>query len=319
MYIVLTKFEVKPMKRTWLLVDRYRIVCLIGRGGSSTVHLANDMKSGEKVAVKVLRGERSGNSHAMERFALEARVAARLDHPGICPILDNGLLPDGRPFLVMPYLAGSDLSRIIAQGPLPEARVLELLASVLDALAAAHENGIIHRDLKPSNIMVLPDDKAQVLDFGVSKLRDAAGITNTGCAVGTAVYMAPEQALGMNVDHRCDIYAVGVVAYEAATGVRPFGAAGPGEVLDALLHGKAFPTARMRKPALSKSLDSLIRRAMSRDPWTRFSSAAEMRYAMLAAINQVSSGADNGKRSLATTTAELELPDVRPRKRAGQQ
>src|SRR6476661_8915889 len=210
---------------TAALADRYRIERELGSGGMATVYLAHDLKHEREVAIKVLREDLSA-SLGSGRFLREIRIAAQLQHPNILPLLDSGEA-DGFLYFVMPYIKGQSLrDRLSREGELPVQEAVRLIAEVVDALTHAHEHGVVHRDIKPDNVM-LSGRHALVADFGVAKaISEATGrntITTMGVALGTPSYMSPEQATAdPAIDHRADIYAVGVVAYELLSGRLPF-------------------------------------------------------------------------------------------------
>jgi serine/threonine protein kinase len=214
-----------PPRLVEALRDHYRLERELGRGGMGAVYLAEDLKHRRRVAVKVLRPDLSA-SLGTDRFLREIEVAARLQHPAILPLHDSGQV-DGYVFYIMPYVEGESLrDRLTRQHELPVEETARILTEVLDALAYAHGKGVIHRDIKPDNIM-LSGRHALLLDFGVAKaVNDSAGpefVTTTGLALGTPSYMAPEQAVAdKQVDHRADLYAVGVAGYEMLAGRRPF-------------------------------------------------------------------------------------------------
>ncbi|MHC4109348.1 MAG: serine/threonine-protein kinase, partial [Planctomycetota bacterium] len=218
------------------LADRYRIEREVGAGGMATVYLAEDLKHRRKVALKVLRPELAAALGA-ERFVREITTTANLQHPNILPLFDSGEA-DGFLYYVMPFVEGQSLrDRLAAQGELSPADAMRILRDVADAMAAAHAKGIVHRDIKPENIM-LSGRHAVVMDFGVAKaVSEATGridLTTAGMALGTPTYMAPEQAVAdPQTDHRADVYALGVTAYEMLTGRPPFVGVSPQEVLAA--------------------------------------------------------------------------------------
>jgi serine/threonine protein kinase len=215
----------------------YEILVPIGAGGMGEVYQARDTRLGREVAIKVSAEQFS------ERFEREARSIAALNHPNICQLYDVGLN-----YLVMELIGGDTLASQIEAGPLPVDEALNIASVVADALQAAHERGIVHRDLKPANIKITPDGIAKVLDFGLAKIENAPashplnsptismGETQAGMILGTAAYMAPEQALGKNVDSRADIWAFGVVLYEMITGERPFAGETAADLLGAVIH-----------------------------------------------------------------------------------
>ena len=207
------------------LADRYDVERKLGAGGMATVYLAEDLKHHRKVAVKVLRPDLAA-ALGGERFTREIEVAAQLQHPHILPLLDSGEA-QGFLYYVMPYVDGESLrERLTARGELPVHDAVRLLSEIVDALSHAHGRGVVHRDIKPDNVM-LSGRHALVMDFGVAKaVSEATGrqqLTTAGVALGTPAYMAPEQATAdPHLDHRVDIYAVGVLAYELLAGRPPF-------------------------------------------------------------------------------------------------
>ena len=265
-----------PLTRA--LADRYRIERELGAGGMATVYLAEDLKHQRKVAVKVLREDLTA-SLGGGRFLREIKIAAQLQHPNILPLLDSGEA-DGFLFYVMPYVAGQSLrERLAREGELPVHEAVRLITEVVDALAHAHEHGVVHRDIKPDNVM-LSGRHALVTDFGVAKaISEATGrntVTTLGVAVGTPNYMSPEQAAAdPNIDHRSDIYAVGVMAYELLTGRPPFTGGTPQQVLAAHITEAPDPVVK-RRPAIPPALDAIILRCLAKRPADRFQSAQDL-------------------------------------------
>jgi serine/threonine protein kinase len=205
-------------------IGAYRVARLLGIGGMGRVYKGVHPSIGSRVAIKVLSRECSDRRDLVERFFSEAKAVNLIRHESIVNVLDLAMLPDGRPYIIMEYLDGAPLANLIAM-PLPLGGLARLAVEVLDALGAAHAKGIVHRDLKPDNIFVTPGGRPKVLDFGIAKLTDLGALnssTRTGSLLGTPHYMSPEQAAGRPVDHRADIYAIGVILFECATGQRPF-------------------------------------------------------------------------------------------------
>jgi serine/threonine-protein kinase len=267
-----------PPRLVEALRDHYRLERELGRGGMGAVYLAEDLKHHRRVAVKVLRPDLSA-SLGTDRFLREIEVAARLQHPAILPLHDSGQA-DGYVFYIMPYVEGESLrDRLARQHELPVEEAARILSEVLDALAYAHGKGVVHRDIKPDNIM-LSGRHALLLDFGVAKaVNDSAGpefVTTTGLALGTPSYMAPEQAVAdKQVDHRADLYAVGVVGYEMLAGRRPF----PGNTAQQIVVAqmtKAPDELLAHRPSVTPALAAAIMRAIERNPADRWQSAAEM-------------------------------------------
>ncbi len=257
------------------LADRYRIERELGQGGMATVYLAQDLKHDRKVAIKVLRQELAASLGA-DRFLREVHIAAQLQHPHILTLIDSGEA-DGFLFYVMPYVEGETLrAKLVRDGELPVAEAVRILREVADALAYAHARGLVHRDVKPENIM-LSGRHALVMDFGVAKaVSEATGrqsLTTVGVALGTPTYMAPEQATAdPHVDHRADLYALGVIAYELLTGRPPFTGNTPQQVIAA--HVTQAPDAVTRhRAAVPAPLADLVMRCLEKKPADRPQSA----------------------------------------------
>ncbi len=218
------------------LAGKFEIEREIGQGGMAVVYLAHDLRHNRKVAVKVLRPELAAVVGG-DRFLNEIQVTANLQHPHILPLFESGEA-DGFVYYVMPFVEGESLGdRLHREGPLPTGDVARLLSQVADALSYAHTHGVLHRDIKPDNVMV-SGRHAMVMDFGVARAvteaTDQAGLTTAGMAIGTPAYMAPEQAAAdPEIDHRADIYALGILGYELLTGTTPFGDRAPHQILAA--------------------------------------------------------------------------------------
>jgi serine/threonine-protein kinase len=275
-----------------LLEGKYRVSRLIGEGGMGTVYEAEHTLIGRAVAVKVLHGDFAKSPEAQERFRREARAATAIRHANIIEVTDMGTTEEGRPFLVMELLEGVPLSALLVEGRgMPLARIVHVLTQVLDALAAAHKKGIVHRDLKPDNVFVVQEqdrpDFVKLLDFGISKMNEATAgglsVTRTGSVMGTPNYMAPEQAMGRkDCDHRVDLWAVGVMLYEALTGRRPYLGDNYNELLTAILMTTP-PTPCTVNPAITPALERVILRALAKERDQRYSSATELRDELRAA------------------------------------
>ncbi|HMU60878.1 MAG TPA: protein kinase [Gemmatimonadales bacterium] len=266
------------------LADNYRLERELGQGGMATVYLAEDLKHHRQVAVKVLRPELAA-SLGPDRFFREIEVAARLQHPHILPLFDSGAAvpaPGAEPFLwyAMPFVDGETLrDRLARTGELPVHDAIRILIEVADALAHAHASGVAHRDIKPENIL-LSGRHALVSDFGVAKaVSEATGrqqLTTAGVALGTPAYMAPEQAAAdPHLDHRVDIYALGVLAYELLTGRTPFSGRTPQETLAAHVMQTPEPVSRLR-PGISPAFEAIVMKCLAKRPADRFQSAEEL-------------------------------------------
>jgi serine/threonine protein kinase len=252
-----------------------------------TVFEAVNLAIERQVAVKVLHTSQLRHRDAVRRFHREARAAGSIGHPNICEVYDLGTLPDGRPYLVMEKLVGATLAEQIAkEGALPIDQVVDILMQVLSALVAAHGKGIVHRDIKPENVFLTQRvgcaPIAKLLDFGVSKMTRLPSptdkeneVTRTGVILGTPYYLAPEQACAeRHPDARIDLYACGVVLYEALTGQRPFTADSYHALLIKILTGKPRP-ARQLRPSLPEAFDPILEKAMARKREERYQTAVE--------------------------------------------
>jgi serine/threonine-protein kinase len=268
---------------------RYRIRAVLGEGGMGAVYEAEHLVLGRSVALKVLHPANAAKPEAVSRFQHEARVVSSIGHPNICELYDVGKLEDGTPFLVMECLGGDTLAeRINKEGALDPEVVFETILPILGALAATHRKGIVHRDLKPENIFLArtpgsAEPIPKLLDFGISKVTalDAdLHLTRTGMVMGTPYYMAPEQARGERIDHRVDLYAVGVILYECLAGRRPFLAPNYNALLVQILSGEPKPLRSLR-PALAEDFEPVLRRAMHKHPGQRFQTAAELQEALV--------------------------------------
>lgn len=261
-----------------VVADRYQLGERIGRGGMGEVRVARDLTLGREVAIKLMHEGLAADERVSRRFQHEAWAAARLTHPNVVRVYDAGV-HRGRPYIVMERLHGGTLADEIARGPLDERRVRTVGAQVLDALAAAHDNGVLHRDVKPSNVMRGPDGTVRVCDFGIAKTDLLTDRTTTGTVVGTLGYLAPERMHGRPATAASDLYSVGVMLYEALTGRRPFAGDSPVAVLAAIQQGDPEPLERLR-PDVDPTLCAIVRRAMRADPERRFRSAREFAAAL---------------------------------------
>ncbi len=268
-----------------ITVSRYKILSKLGGGGMGVVYEAEDGELGRRVAVKFLPEETVKSADALERFKREARAASVLDHPHICVVHDVGE-HEGQPFLVMERLKGQTLKQVIGEKPLPVDRVISLGEQIADALDAAHRAGIVHRDLKPANLFVTERGDAKVLDFGLAKISSAGSdvvtsegmtvagefLTEVGTTLGTVAYMSPEQARGQVVDARSDLFSLGVVLYEMATGRLPFEGATTADLFVSIL--KSEPTAPSEwNPEVPAKLEEVILKALEKDPALRYQTA----------------------------------------------
>lgn len=262
------------MRQNLTLSGRYRLNALIGRGGMGEVWRATDLRLGRSVAVKLLHVERVGDPHAMRRFEREATAAAALRHRGITVVFDTGVDDEsGLAFFVMELLDGENLQRLLDRSPggLPPERVREYGAQIASALAEAHEQGVVHRDIKPANVILLPGEELKICDFGVARFAAQSGSLTRG-AVGTPLYMAPEQLRGGAVDGRADLYSFGCLLYALASGRPPFTADGLPALMYQHMSVTPQPLTDLR-PGFPADLAGLIMQCLAKNPEDRPRSA----------------------------------------------
>jgi len=268
------------------IAGKYRLTRLLGRGGMGAVWEGVHEHLGTRVAVKFIDSEHAGSEDVRQRFVNEARAAARLRSKHVVQIYDQGVGDDGRPYIVMEFLGGEPLDhRLERQGRLAPRETARIVLHVCRALAKAHDSGIVHRDLKPENVFLVHDeeddtDVAKVVDFGIAKFTDpgssGSSSTRTGAVLGTPQYMSPEQARGLRtVDHRTDLWALGVIVYRALTGALPFKGEAVGDLLVNICTADP-PAPSAIAPDVPPGLDDWMRRALAREPADRFQSAAEL-------------------------------------------
>jgi serine/threonine protein kinase len=265
------------MQAPEVLGGRYELRGVLGRGGMAEVRDGWDNRLDRPVAVKLLHPVFISQPDNRMRFEVEARAAAALNHPHIVSVHDSGEHA-GMPYIVMERLSALTLADVIARGPLPQPQVRSILDEILSALAAAHAAGILHRDIKPANILFSPTGHTKVADFGIAKSA-ASAHTVTGQIVGTMAYLSPDRIAGRPASVADDLYAVGVVGYEALTGRRAFPQENLAELARAISEGAPPPLPALR-PDADPALVAVIERAMARDPAWRFGSADEMRAAL---------------------------------------
>ena len=296
----------------------YQILGLLGEGGMGEVYRAKDTRLERTVAIKILREHLSGNPQLRERFEREARAISSLSHPHICPLYDVGH-QDGIDYLVMEYLEGETLASRLKKGPLPVDQMLQYAIQITDALDTAHKHGVIHRDLKPGNIM-LTKNGARLLDFGLAKVRtadtaagmtalhtQAAPLTSEGTILGTLQYMAPEQLEGGEADARTDIFALGAVIYEMATGRKAFDSKSQASLIAAILEREPPPISTIQ-PVAPRALDHVVRFCLAKQPEDRWQTSHDV-------LLQLKWIAGNG--AAAQTTAPAAVGSFHKRGRLG--
>ncbi|MFQ5641552.1 MAG: protein kinase, partial [bacterium] len=258
-------------------ISHYRILEKLGEGGMGVVYKAKDTKLKRTVALKFLPPDLTRDDEAKERFMLEAQAASALDHPNICTIHEIDETKDGQLFIAMACYQGETLKQRLesvganGRSPLPVAEAIEIVIQIAHGLAKAHEQGIVHRDIKPANIMVTTDGIVKILDFGLAKLTGATQLTKTGTTLGTVAYMSPEQAQGVTVDHRTDIWSLGVVLYEMVSGELPFRGEYEAAVIYSILN-----EAPEQETAIPANLQQIVAKALAKEPEERYQQMDEL-------------------------------------------
>jgi eukaryotic-like serine/threonine-protein kinase len=265
---------------THVLADRYELGPVLGQGGMARVHQGLDRQLGRRVAIKVLAPPFDRDGEFVERFQREARAAAGLSHPNIVAVFDSGS-DDGTHFIVTELVEGETLAdRLGRDGPMPPAEAVAVSVDIARALSAAHARGLIHRDIKPGNVMLLPDGRVKVVDFGIARAAGSDTLTHTGVVLGSTAYLSPEQAGGQPVDERADLYSLGCVLYEMLTGQVPFSAETPIATMYRHVNEDAAPPSTIAP--VERELEDVVLRCLEKDPKRRFASAAELEAALLA-------------------------------------
>ncbi|MDI1475178.1 serine/threonine-protein kinase [Polyangium sp. y55x31] len=259
-----------------VVAGRYEVVARLGAGGMGAVWRVHDRALDEDVALKVILPDRVGDPAALARFRDEVKIARKITHPNVCRVFDLGE-SESLTFLTMELAPGSTLRHLLAAGPLPPARALDMFQQIVDGVAAAHERGVVHRDLKPENVLVRRDGRCLVADFGLAREPGIGVATTTAGGAGTPAYMSPEQLKGEKLDIRSDVFALGILGYELFTGRSPFGQGSPGTISTAILRSDP---ATLEVPGLAEpvlqALRELLSRALAKDPDGRFASAGEL-------------------------------------------
>ena len=303
-------------------VGHYQILSRLGEGGMGVVYRAKDTRLGRTIALKFLNSTLTKNPEALERFQLEARATSALDHPNICSVYDIGE-HEGQPFIAMQYLVGQTLMQKLAHGPVTTEELIDFGTQIAGAFVAAHAKGIIHRDIKPANVFLTESGAIKILDFGLAKLiqapeqfRSAASteqppdphLTSPGIAIGTLAYMSPEQALGKELDTRTDLFSLGVLLYQMATGSLPFRGETFAALSDEILH-RTPPSPLRTNPDLPIGLEHIIDKALEKDKELRYQSASEI----LSDVKRLKRNLDSGGSTVAARKVPLRKKMTGPR------
>ena len=288
-------------------IGRYKILGELGRGAMGIVYKAQDPNLDRVVALKtiVLEADAEGRKEYEKRFLLEAKAAGKLNHPNIVTAFDFGE-EDGVAFLAMELVEGTDLRERLKAGALPAVEALDIAHQVAEGLGYAHERGIVHRDIKPGNIMLQKRGPAKIMDFGLARMRVADHKTSTGMVLGTPKYMSPEQVAGQPVDPRSDVFSLGIVLYEMATGVRLFAGADATQIMHNVVNAEHEPPTRVN-PELPAMLDFIVARALKKNAAQRYQDAYELSADLTTCLAELR-GRDPGEASSqATGTKTLKI------------
>jgi serine/threonine-protein kinase len=267
-------------------IGKYEVECVIGEGAMGVVYRAIDPVINRRVAIKVMADAVAQDAALRERFLREAQAAGRLRHPNIVQIYDVGE-SNGRLFLAMEFVAGSDLERVIQDVPLSIEWKLDLLRQLCEGLGHAHKHGVIHRDIKPANIRVTPAGDLKIMDFGIAHLQSATSLTKRGLVLGSVHYISPEQVEGRPVDLRSDIFSVGAIAFELLSGKRPFDAESVTAVMARVAYGSA-DLEQLPRTSFSPGLEAIVMNALAHRPQDRYQSLEHMRDELLRLIRDAS-------------------------------
>ena len=254
-------------------ISHYKIVAKLGEGGMGVVYKAEDTKLERTVALKFLAQHLLDDEEAKERFLREAKAAAALDHPNICTVYEIDEV-DGKTFIAMAFLEGESLEEHISEGPLSIKDALDFARQTADGLQAAHTKGVLHRDIKPANILISPEGRATIMDFGLARLTEASRLTKFDTAMGTVAYMSPEQAQGMEVDSRTDVWALGCVLYEMVSGQRPFQGVYDQALLYDIVHEVPAPLTSIRA-GVPMELEFAVAKCLEKDADNRYQHASD--------------------------------------------
>ena len=298
-------------------IGRYRILNEIGRGAMGIVYLAEDEGLGRRVAIKTILASMDSEEQKgyLARFKQEAKALGGLNHPSIITVFEFGD-ERGVAYLAMEYLQGHEVRDLIDTRKLDLAAAVDIAAQVAEGLAFAHSRGVVHRDIKPGNVMVIEGNRAKIMDFGIARVRTSDLKTQTGLMLGSPRYMSPEQVLGRPVDHRSDIFSLGLVLYEMIAGVHPFSGNDVHQIMYQVCNGQAPPPSAAN-PAVTRSLDIIVARALEKDVAARYQDAAAMAADLRACVPELAgagpapaipqAGAAVGEGTIATATVVMPI------------
>ena len=297
------------------LVSHYRIVSKIGAGGMGEVYLAEDTRLDRRVAIKMLPPEMSGDEDRLRRFEQEAKATSALNHPNILTVYDFGD-HEGSPFIVSEFLEGEELRDRLDRQPIPIRRVTNYAEQIVSGLSSAHERGVVHRDLKPENLFITNDERIKILDFGLAKLRERQpmiegsedatrkAMTDPGVVMGTVGYMSPEQVRGSAVDHRSDIFSLGLILYEMITGRRAFQFETRAETMTAILKEEPVEITDS-VPNINPSLERIVRRCLEKKPERRFQSTSDLEFALQTLTGSTTSSGATASHAVSAESVEI--------------
>jgi len=298
-------------------IGRYRIVSEIGRGAMGIVYRGEDEALGRSVAIKTIIASMDSIEQAgyLARFKQEAKALGGLNHPSIITVFEFGD-ERGVAYLAMEYLQGHEVRDLIDTRKLDLAAAVDIAAQVAEGLAFAHSRGVVHRDIKPGNVMVIEGNRAKIMDFGIARVRTSDLKTQTGLMLGSPRYMSPEQVLGRPVDHRSDIFSLGLVLYEMIAGVHPFSGNDVHQIMYQVCNGQAPPPSAAN-PAVTRSLDIIVARALEKEVAARYQDAAAMAADLRACVPELAgagpapaipqAGAAVGEGTIATATVVMPI------------
>jgi serine/threonine protein kinase len=293
-------------------IGRYRIVSEIGRGAMGVVYRGEDEALGRAVAIKTIIASMDPDEQAgyLARFRQEAKALGGLNHPGIITVHEFGD-QDGLAYLAMELLEGRELRDVMNAGVIRLPAAVDLAAQLAEGLAYAHAKGIVHRDVKPANVMVLAGDRAKLMDFGIARVRASDVKTQTGMMLGSPKYMSPEQVMGRPLDHRSDIFSLGVILHEMLAGAAPFSGEDVHQLMFQVCSARPAPPSAAN-PAVPRTLDLIVARALEKEPEARYPDAAAMAADLRAALAELGAGAPGVERAPASGQHEATLAQPRP-------